>query len=301
MRRGLVIHVHDADWNESDHPRDKGGQFAETAGGGAGAAGGGSVEEQRAAAKAREHELFGKPGKHSWAVRFDSGLGMTVEGDTEEEARAKAYNRSTAKAGGIKEITRGDVVEANFNAGVAKLEAELKRKDDEQEERELIEHYRLPAGSKFVEGKGALASGKWGVELPDGRLAWNLADTKAQAAREAKEAVDREQLADARKRAAKMHAENVAVKLRAGAEPTDHDIALLGLKKGSAGFPFLSAAVQEVLGIGKGRVREAMGDALTKRHSDMGATYYYGDPKKALMNAAAWQASRKGEGAGRKR
>lgn len=148
----------------------------------------------------------------------------------------------------------------------------------------------LPEGARFVEGRGALGRGKWGVEIP-GRsgLVWNLHATPEEAA-----AVARTRLADEQQRAVEKTASadrdrDIADRLRAGGEPTEADLRHLDFRPGkSSRFDYLSPVVQRLFGITKPKVREAMGDALRKATTDSGAVEWWGSPKQALMNAAAY-------------
>jgi hypothetical protein len=157
----------------------------------------------------------------------------------------------------------------------------------------------LPKGAEWIEGRGPLGSGKWGVRLSKdtpglthGRLGFgNLFPTKAEAAADAHvrtkehgEWVEREKAKEARDQA-------IAAKLKAGEEITDDDLKHLGLRtQGGSWFDYISPVVQRLFPhISKAKVREAMGDALRDSHSDMGVKKTIANPRKALANAAAWK------------
>ena len=80
----------------------------------------------------------------------------------------------------------------------------------------------------------------------------------------------------------------IAKRLLAGGEPTDGDLAHLGLRKQGSEFKYLSPVVQRLFGISRARVREAMGDTLREARTDMGTKFWTANPKRALMAAAAW-------------
>lgn len=144
----------------------------------------------------------------------------------------------------------------------------------------------FPPGYHFIEGKG-LIKGHWAVADESGRAVWNYEPTKEAAVAQAKQ-----RLANL---AANQRAESerlarvgqIRDKLTAGAELTDGDLAALNLKT-SAGFPYLSKVVQEMFGISRAKVREAMGDAIKVGHTDMGAERHFANARKALANAAAY-------------
>ena len=147
----------------------------------------------------------------------------------------------------------------------------------------------LPVGAEFVEGRGPLGSGKWGVRIPgDNGMVANLNPTKEAAAKEAREWLGRRKIDQDRMAVDAVRDQEIATRLRAGGELTDADLKHLGLKTGgrSSGFEWLSPAVQRLFGISKAKVRAAMGDALHETRSDMGAVYWVANPRTALANAA---------------
>lgn len=155
------------------------------------------------------------------------------------------------------------------------------------EDRQLLSVF--PEGYRFVEGRGQLGRGNWGVASPDKPLSaiWSYFPTKAQAARETRAVMDRDESRKVERDQQEKWEKSLAERMLGGEEPTDSAIQKLGLKP-TAGFEWLSPVVQRLFGISKMRVREAMGSALRQSHSDMGALYWVGNAKKALMNAAAW-------------
>jgi hypothetical protein len=146
----------------------------------------------------------------------------------------------------------------------------------------------LPAGTKFVRGRGVLNSKNWRAELPDG-VPSNYFPTKEEARKDALTWWINHHYNLAEKAVREAHQAFVAKKLRAGETLTDSDVTGLGLRAGKkASFEELSPLVQTLFGISKARVRTAMGDALEKRHTDGGTVYWVASPRAALANAAAW-------------
>lgn len=144
----------------------------------------------------------------------------------------------------------------------------------------------LPGGARFAQGKTVLNKGKWTV-LIDDKMAGNWRDTKEDAVRDAENSIAAKERFVLEAAERKNRASSVAQKLLAGGEPTDADIKFLGLKN-PAGFKWLSPVVQELFGISRAKVRAAMGDALRESRSDMGVVYWVANPKRALLNAAAY-------------
>lgn len=149
----------------------------------------------------------------------------------------------------------------------------------------------FPEGYRFMAGKGPLGSGKWGVADASGHLVWKLHATKQEAARVARERLATIAANERETAAQEARERDIAKRLLAGDEPTKSDLAALGLKA-RAGFEWLSPAVQRVFGISRPKVREAMGDALKRSHTDSGREIWRGDAAKALKNAAAWVKAR---------
>lgn len=145
---------------------------------------------------------------------------------------------------------------------------------------------RLPGSARFAQGKTALNKGKWTV-LIDDKMAGNWRDTKEDAVRDAEHSIAAKErfVRESEERKAGVFA--IAQRLLAGGEPTDADIKFFGLKI-PAGFRWISPVVQELFGISRAKVRIAMGDALRESRSDMGVVYWVANPKRALMNAAAY-------------
>lgn len=140
-------------------------------------------------------------------------------------------------------------------------------------------------GAVFREGKG-LARGKWFVEQ-DGKALGGPVATKSQAAQEARATLRRDSDRRNDTESTRQRVAMIADKLRAGQEITDDEVKFLGLRANSD-FTYLSPAVQQLFGISARNVREAMGDALTRATTDMGAERWVANSRKALRNAAAY-------------
>jgi len=158
----------------------------------------------------------------------------------------------------------------------------------------------LPEGAHFQVGDKPLTTGKVRVGYHgktglDGAGS-NWHPTKEEAAREARQWHTTRVQREANEVRLKALKRDLAERMLTGAAgPSDAELRTLGLRaEGSSRFDFLSPLVQELFGISKAKVRAAMGDALKRRMSDMGAVTWWADPRKALANAAAYAKQAKG-------
>lgn len=143
----------------------------------------------------------------------------------------------------------------------------------------------LPDGASFLEGRGPLGSGKWGIEI-NGRIFANLHPTKELAVAEAKQWVANR--LEAQKAAAERKAKlaKLRAKLEAGEEATAAELKLLNLREGSSGLKWFIPAAAELFGITNRQVRPLIKELIKTGYSDFGAKYESVNAQKALAEMA---------------
>lgn len=140
-------------------------------------------------------------------------------------------------------------------------------------------------GAKWRRGKGLIA-GHYGVEV-NGEGIGNFHAKPEDAAAQAKQWLSNRAAA---KDEADKHSAAVSKlreRLLSGGEATDSDLALLGLRSGSAGLEWFIPAAAKVFGITSHAVRPHIKDLITVGRTDMGAKKEFVAPKKGLQAVAA--------------
>jgi len=146
----------------------------------------------------------------------------------------------------------------------------------------------LPVGARLYQDGRGLAAGKWRVKDAAGEPLGNFQATREAAVAEARQWHSNRLHSAKQAETSARHKADIRERLLAGQELSDADLKLLNLNPRSARFEWLSPAVQDVLGIPKHKVREAMGNALHQGTTDMGRKVWFANARKALANAAAW-------------
>ncbi|MCL2429257.1 MAG: hypothetical protein FWD12_08505, partial [Alphaproteobacteria bacterium] len=308
----------DAEWKESEHDRDAGGKF--TSGGGAAPRAVKDMPKPSEQESARRKDMLQKGNvvEVTQHARLYSSGGYTdpdpKHGYPEEKHLMRVTRVSNTKEG-IKvhfrreqdDVQGGGLKGSGYaivNPHTA-AHVSFRQMDDDGDERasgpetpparepasipEEGPIEGLPEGSLVERGNRQLTQGQFRVAHPDGSTesgvwsGWKA--SREEAIREARMNYRNRQLHREEQAKRKQGVERIASTAREGGEISDNDLRLLDLKP-RARFDYISPVIQEMFGISKARVREAMGDAVKKATTDMGRTIYYADSKKAIANAA---------------
>lgn len=145
----------------------------------------------------------------------------------------------------------------------------------------------LPEGYSIGRGNRELTNGRFAAIDPNGSIVWGWHDTPQVALSSAVQRLSDVANSEADQKSRRRRLDEMDRRLTKGEEPTDADLALLGLKEHSD-WAFISPAIQELFAISNRKVREAMGDALYQVTSDSGTKYWKARTRQALKNAAKW-------------
>lgn len=152
---------------------------------------------------------------------------------------------------------------------------------------EVGEHDHLLAdipGAKWRRGKGLIA-GHYGVDV-DGDVVGNYHAKPEDAAAAAKRWLADSAAASERKASTDAARAALRGRLEAGAEVTDADLNLLGLRPASSGLEWFIPAAAKLFGISSRAVRPHIKDLIRIGHTDMGVKKEFVDPKRGLQAIA---------------
>jgi len=149
----------------------------------------------------------------------------------------------------------------------------------------------LPAGAKFVRGKGSIAE-HYGVAI-NGETVGNFHARPEDAVAEAKKWLEWVAANNREKARKSAFIDEIRNRLLAGGDATDVELNCLGLRVGSSDLRWFIPAAAKVFGISSRAVRPLIADMIRVGHTDMGAKREFVTPGKALRAVAAGVAAAK--------